>query len=426
MTQVGKNLGKRAGRLIFVRHGESLWNITDSSHNRMTRFTGWANIPMSETGKHQATAAGRCLNKLGIHFDAIYTSVLDRSIDTFEHLVKELKYQKPVPVIHTWRLNERHYGSLVGMSKAAAEEEMGREQVMHWRRSWDGRPPPMTKHPFYHSFIVSDVDGHPPVFIFDWQSEIWTRAMTMTRMPIEIEGEGEGEGNEEEGSEGTKKKAQTHILDGLGERVTEYETLAKIPKSESLRDTARRVLPLWVNEILPRIIKGENILIVGHSNTIRGMVKHLDGISKTKINELSIPSAIPIVYQFEMQQAQNERNTHKDVQLVPVGDTTGIGMTGRFVVTKELLKLTIAARQQFELSENLDEDGGKEFIQSVQRALHQIQADGGDAENADKNKDEERKCSQEDKDEDVAVEMDQGWMTFQISNSEQMKDAPWL
>ena len=405
-----------------MRHGESLWNITDKSENRMTRFTGWANIPMSETGKKQAAAAGRCLNKLGVTFDAIYTSVLDRSIDTYEGIAKEMKAQGPVPVVHTWRLNERHYGSLVGLSKEAAEEEMGKEQVMHWRRSWEGRPPPMTKHPFYHSFITSEEDGHPPVFIFDWQSEIWSKAVTMTRMPIEEKVDTPPVTNPytEKAMNTYHVEQGTHLLDGLGDIQSEYDTLAEIPKSESLRDTARRVLPLWVNEILPRIIKGENILVVGHSNTIRSMVKHLDGIHKRKINELSIPSAIPIVYEFEVRSAINERNTHNDVQLVPIGDRTGIGMTGRFVVTKELLELTIAAKQQFELSENLDEDGGKEFMSSVKQALTQIKQ-----QHTDKSSSSRSSGSGDEGDDDIAVEMEQGWMTFQVTKNGS-KNQPWI
>ena len=238
---LGKKLNIRAGRLVFVRHGESLWNITNESENRMTRFTGWANIPMSDTGKLQAAAAGRCLNKLGMTFDAIYTSVLDRSIDTFEKLVEEIKAQKPVPVVHTWRLNERHYGSLVGLSKEAAEEEMGKDQIMHWRRSWDGCPPPMTKHPFYHSFITSEEDGHPPVFIFDWQSEIWDKAITMTRMPLAERERVLVTNPYTEKDLNTYVEQGIHLLDGLGEIVTEYDTLATIRKSQSLCATREGV-----------------------------------------------------------------------------------------------------------------------------------------------------------------------------------------
>lgn len=428
-----------AGKLVFVRHGESLWNITNTGEGRVTRFTGWANIPMSDVGKQQAMASGRCLNKLGIEFDSVYTSVLERSVDTFELLAKEMVGQTPVPVTHHWRLNERHYGALVGLSKADAETTLGKEKVMHWRRSWDGRPPPMNKHPFYHSFINPEQDGHPPTFLFDWQSEIWSKALIMKRFPLLNKSNDAHVAPDDSGSNPYAEKGgeniydghHVHILDGLTDSRTEYETFAEIPKSESLADTADRVLPLWSQEILPRIVRGQNVLVVGHSNTIRGMVKHMDQISIDNIQKVTIPSAIPLVYQFDLKEkmatggaaAEGER----DVELVPAGEKSSeIGLTGRFVVTKELLELTIAARQQFELSENLDEDDGLQFAGQVQGALKKVRkvsqsrtsgkitrkAGGKEGRKARLIAEAAQK---KDEEEEMAVEMDEGWMTFHMT-----------
>ena len=439
-------LRRGAGRLVFVRHGESLWNITDKHQNRVTRFTGWANIPMSDVGKQQAAASGRCLNKLGIHFDSIYTSVLERSVQTFELLAKEMKGQTPVPVTHTWRLNERHYGSLVGLSKHDAEKSMGRDKVMHWRRSWDGRPPPMNKHPFYDSFISPEEDGHPPTFLFDWQSEIWSKALIMKRQPLlkksndaHVTPSASGSNPYAEKDENIYDGHHVHLLDGLTDNRTEYETFAEIPKSESLADTADRVLPLWSQEILPRIVRGQNVLVVGHSNTIRGMVKHMDRISIDDIQKVTIPSAIPLVYQFELKEKKGNGGSDGDIELVPAGggrESSEIGMTGRFVVTKELLELTIAARQQFEMSENLDEDGGLEFAGQVQGALQKIKKVSQSRSSGKINRKsvgkEGRKArlnaaaaaQKEEEEEEVAIEMDEGWMNFSVSGKSSISDVP--
>lgn len=430
-----------AGRLVFVRHGESLWNITDKNQNRVTRFTGWADIPMSEVGKQQAAASGRCLNKLGIKFDSVYTSVLQRSIETFELLAKEMVSQTPVPVTHTWRLNERHYGSLVGLSKADAETELGKDKVMHWRRSWDGCPPPMNKHPFYHSFINPEDDGHPPTFLFDWQSEIWSKALIMKRFPLlkrsndaHVTPSASGSNPYAERDENIYDGHHVHILDGLTEARTELETFAEIPKSESLADTADRVLPLWSQEILPRIVRGQTVLVVGHSNTIRGMVKHMDQIDTDNIQKVTIPSAIPLVYQFDLLERPATGGAaaegEKDIELVPAGEkSTDVGLTGRFVVTKELLELTIAARQQFELSENLDEDDGREFAGQVQGALQRIESasqresrssgkiarKGGGREGRKARLNAAAAALKETEEEQMALEMDEDWMTFSVT-----------
>ena len=157
-----------------------MWNVTDKSRRRETRFTGWADVPASPLGREQARSSGRCLESLGLTFDAVFTSLLSRSRVTYEHMLQEMPSQRKlgVPVVASWRLNERHYGALVGLSKSEAEERMGRQKVMGWRRSWELRPPPMVQHPFYHATSSDPTDKAP---LFDWQSEIWTKALTIRR-----------------------------------------------------------------------------------------------------------------------------------------------------------------------------------------------------------------------------------------------------
>jgi len=204
---------RRIGRLVLVRHGESMWNITDKAKKRETRFTGWADVPISALGRQQAVASGRCMEGLKLSFDAVFTSLLSRSRQTYELLLKEMPTQikKGVPVVASWRLNERHYGALVGLSKSEAEELMGREKVIGWRRSWDLRPPPMSMHPYYHSISTDPLDKAP---LFDWQSEIWTKALRIRSVQLSS-----GVLVEEEKSE---------------------ERDAVIPLTESLKDTADR------------------------------------------------------------------------------------------------------------------------------------------------------------------------------------------
>lgn len=204
---------RRIGRLVLVRHGESMWNITDRAKKRETRFTGWADIPVSALGREQARASGRCLEGLKLTFDAAFTSLLSRSRSTYELMLAEMPNQlrKGVPVVASWRLNERHYGALVGLSKSETESRFGREKVIGWRRSWDLRPPPMNMHPFYHSISSDPLDKAP---LFDWQSEIWTKALTIRSIQLRN--------------------------GGLVEEEKKEDRDAVIPRTESLEDTSNR------------------------------------------------------------------------------------------------------------------------------------------------------------------------------------------
>mmetsp|Transcript_8052 Transcript_8052/g.8076 ORF Transcript_8052/g.8076 Transcript_8052/m.8076 type:complete len:381 (-) Transcript_8052:198-1340(-) len=318
-------MAKKLGKVILIRHGESIWNTCDSSRNMRTRFTGWCNIALSDRGGDQAKAAGRCLHQFKLHtFDAVYTSILERSTKTYDFIADELlkigindepgnNFKDP-EIVQSWRLNERHYGALVGLSKEDAEQLMGTEAVMGWRRSWDKRPPPMTKHPFYYSIPAEPGNFEP---LFDWQSEIWSKALTI----VKARGK---------------------------DPIKTVDKFAVIPQSESLEDCAGRVLPLWKNKIVPRILNGENVLVVAHSNTIRGLVKHIDSatLSNENLKKITIPSAIPLIYNFE---ASGE----SDVK--PIGQLSPLGIRGRFIVNKEVLTLSLQASQHKEMSENLDD-----------------------------------------------------------------------
>jgi len=374
-------LSRRIGRLVLVRHGESVWNITNRAQKRETRFTGWADIPISQLGRQQAQASGRCLEGLNIEFDAVYTSLLQRARVTYELLLSQMPSQKKrgVPVVASWRLNERHYGALVGLSKSEAETKMGRAKVIGWRRSWDLRPPPMAMHPFYHS-TSSDPNDKAP--LFDWQSDIWTKALTIRSVQM---------------SNGTLVET---------EKVEEHD--AVIPLTESLEDTANRVFVLWRESILPRLVASENVLVVGHSNTIRAMVKQIDNLSETSIVDVVIPSAIPLVYNFA-------QDSNGDVTIL--GRQSPLGMRGRFVVTKELLELNLQASQNLEMSENLDEDAGNTFRNALTFTLRTVDTEGKPVAkssfmDADLNSSSSRAAASSSR--RGGSVMDPGWMTFNM------------
>jgi len=319
-------------------------------------------------GRDQARAAGRLLDSLALPFGCVFTSLLVRSRKTYELLATEINNPALLNghVIASWRLNERHYGSLVGLSKSEAEEKMGKEKVMGWRRSWNLRPPPMLKHPYYHSIAVDADSTSKPMF--DWQSKIWTIPMTLTK----------------------KSFGDPEIMS------TEDPSL--IPLSESLEDTANRVAPLWKDSILPLIVKGINVLVVGHSNTIRACVKHLDNLSELDVRDVTIPSAIPLLYSFVYDEKTKEVKTE--------GKASSLGMKGRFIVTKELLELNLEASQHLEMSENLDE--GQEFKNLLFKTLVQVKKDQSES-------------SAEQKELRPSV-MESGWMSFDVDDQIDQKE----
>lgn len=215
-------------KIVFMRHGESLWN-------RENRFTGWADIDLTEKGIAEAREAGRILKESGFTFDLTYTSVLRRAIRTLWLTLDEMDLMW-LPTIHSWRLNERHYGALQGLNKAETAAQYGDEQVLVWRRSYD--TPPMALDP-------SD--------------------------------------------------ERTSFDDPRYAKLKREE----IPLTECLRDTVARVLPIWNESIAPAIRTGKRILISAHGNSLRALIKYLDNISDTDIVSLNIPNGQPLVYELD-------------------------------------------------------------------------------------------------------------------------------
>jgi 2,3-bisphosphoglycerate-dependent phosphoglycerate mutase len=215
-------------KIVFMRHGESLWN-------RENRFTGWADIDLTEKGMAEAREAGRVLKENGFTFDLTYTSVLRRAIRTLWLTLDEMDLMW-LPTIHSWRLNERHYGALQGLNKAETAARYGDEQVLVWRRSYD--TPPMALDP-------SD--------------------------------------------------ERTSFNDPRYAKLKREE----IPLAECLKDTVARVLPIWNESIAPAIRAGKRILISAHGNSLRALIKYLDNMSDTDIVGLNIPNGQPLVYELD-------------------------------------------------------------------------------------------------------------------------------
>ncbi|MCU0683336.1 MAG: 2,3-diphosphoglycerate-dependent phosphoglycerate mutase [Polyangiaceae bacterium] len=207
----------------------------ESQWNRENRFTGWVDVPLSEAGMREAEQAGKLMREEGLVFDVAYTSLLKRAIKTLWVALEGLD-QMWVPVHRSWRLNERMYGALQGLDKGETVKKHGEEQVKLWRRSYDVPPPPIAP---------SDASwpGRDPRY---------------ARLRPE-----------------------------------------EVPLSESLKDTVGRFLPYWEGEIAPALRRGERVLIVAHGNSLRALVKHLDGISNEDIVGLNIPTGIPRLYQLD-------------------------------------------------------------------------------------------------------------------------------
>ncbi|WP_395058892.1 2,3-diphosphoglycerate-dependent phosphoglycerate mutase [Polaromonas sp.] len=215
-------------KLVLIRHGESTWNLEN-------RFTGWADVDLTATGITQAIAAGKLLKSEGYDFDIAYTSMLKRATRTLWHTLDEMD-RTWLPVVHNWRLNERHYGALQGLNKAETARKYGDAQVLVWRRSYDTPPPALT---------ASD--------------ERW---------------------------------------EGKDPRYAKLKP-GEAPLTECLKDTVARVLPFWTEAMAPAIRAGKRIVVVAHGNSIRALVKYLDNISDQDIVGLNIPNGIPLVYELD-------------------------------------------------------------------------------------------------------------------------------
>jgi 2,3-bisphosphoglycerate-dependent phosphoglycerate mutase len=215
-------------KLVLLRHGESTWN-------KENRFTGWTDVDLSVKGREEAVQAGGLLLREGFTFDVAFTSVLRRAIKTLWLALEEMDLMW-IPIHHSWRLNERHYGALQGLNKAETAEKHGMEQVQIWRRSYDIPPPAL--------------------------------AMDDERYP---------------------GKDPRYVLLKPEE----------VPRTEALQDTVARFLPYWHETIAPAVREGTRVMIAAHGNSLRALVKYLDQVSDTDIVGLNIPTGIPLVYDLE-------------------------------------------------------------------------------------------------------------------------------
>jgi 2,3-bisphosphoglycerate-dependent phosphoglycerate mutase len=223
---------ERTYRLILLRHGESVWN-------EQGLFTGWVDVGLSERGAGEAAHAGELLAESDLLPDVLHTSVLRRAIRTAE-LALETAGRDWIPVRRSWRLNERHYGALQGMSKEEVRLEHGDEQFMLWRRSYDVPPPPLAEDSELAASRDSRYAALPP--------------------------------------------------DAL-------------PQSECLKDVLVRVLPYWYDAIVPDLRAGGLVLLAAHGNSLRALVKHLDAIPDERIAELNLPTGVPLLYELDGQLA---------------------------------------------------------------------------------------------------------------------------
>jgi 2,3-bisphosphoglycerate-dependent phosphoglycerate mutase len=215
------------GTLVLLRHGQSVWNAENL-------FTGWVDVPLSETGEQEARRGGELLAAEGLLPDVVHTSVLRRAIST-ANLALDACDRHWIPVRRDWRLNERHYGELQGKNKKQTLDQFGEEQFMLWRRSYDVPPPPI-----------------------------------------------------EPGSEFSQDGDPRYR--GLGDAM---------PATECLADVVARFLPYWESAVVPDLEAGKVVLLAAHGNSLRALVKHLDGISDADIAELNIPTGIPLRYELD-------------------------------------------------------------------------------------------------------------------------------
>jgi 2,3-bisphosphoglycerate-dependent phosphoglycerate mutase len=215
-------------KLVLMRHGESQWNLEN-------RFTGWTDVDLTDKGREEARAAGELLRNEGYAFDIAYTSMLKRAIRTL-WLTLDALDQMWIPVVHSWRLNERHYGALQGLNKAETAAKFGEQQVLLWRRAYAIAPDPL---------LPTDPRwaGNDPRY--------------------------------------------KHVRP------------EEVPATECLQDTVARVVPFWNDSIAPALQRGRRVLVAAHGNSLRALIKYLDGVSDDDIVGLNIPTAQPLVYELD-------------------------------------------------------------------------------------------------------------------------------
>ena len=226
-----------------------------SLFNQEGRFTGWMDIDLSQKGRAEAAQAGRLMKNCRLDFDIAFTSVLKRAIRTAWIVLEEMD-RMWIPLLPCWRLNERSYGALEGEKKSEMDRIYGASQVHLWRRGFSERPPALSKD--------------------DWRYPGWDR------------------------------------------RYREIEE-KDLPRTESLHDVMRRAMPFWQEQILPQLEKGKNILVVSHGNTIRSLVKHIEGISDGDIEKIEIATAAPLLYEMD----ESMRLVRGSLTILPAGEKDG-------------------------------------------------------------------------------------------------------
>jgi 2,3-bisphosphoglycerate-dependent phosphoglycerate mutase len=215
-------------KLVLLRHGESVWN-------QENRFTGWTDVGLTDKGLAEAEMAGQLMKEAGFAFDVAYTSMLKRAIKTL-WIALEGMDRMWIPIHHSWRLNERHYGALQGLNKAETATKFGEDQVKIWRRSYDTPPPALA-------------DGDPRI------------------------------------------EATNPRYADLGK--------GQFPHTECLKDTVARFLPYWHETIAPAVRSGKSVIVAAHGNSLRALIKYLDNISDQKIVDLNVPTGKPLVYELD-------------------------------------------------------------------------------------------------------------------------------
>ena len=225
---IQRKSSKTMYKLVLIRHGESSWNLEN-------RFTGWTDVDLTPKGVDQAKNAGKLLKAEGYEFDVAYTSVLKRATRTLWHTLDEMD-RTWLPVVHSWRLNERHYGALQGLNKADTAQKYGDAQVLVWRRSYDTPPPAL------------------------------------------------------EASDPRSERADVRYARLKPEQI---------PLTECLKDTVERVLPFWNEAMAPAIKAGKRIVVAAHGNSIRALIKYLDNIGDDDIVGVNVPNGIPLVYELD-------------------------------------------------------------------------------------------------------------------------------
>lgn len=227
----------------------------ESAFNRKNVFTGWCDVPLTKRGKHEATAAGEVIAAQGMKFDVAFCSVLQRCTVSCQRALEACD-QSWIDVRPRWELNERHYGDLQGLDKSETAKVLGDDQVSEWRQQYHSRPPPMrTDHP------------HMPFLSED-------------------------------------RRYQTLVENG------------QMPRTESIADTAVRVMELWEREIMPLVEEGKRVLIVSHRNSLRALIRNLEGLSDEQVSKMEIPTGVPFVYPLahNLRQSASILGTHPDAQ----------------------------------------------------------------------------------------------------------------